>query len=143
MHCTCRHVLYILYFSLSKFCSAKCSAPLESQPNSMPATRELRGSPACDRNRTPHPKTVQSKTVAVRGMSNKPPHAALRAEGRKAEGRKFQYQPVHLNMWHNMRFSFAPWYSLTYPREKALFYLQNWLTYARSRFIRGRARKLY
>ena len=50
-------------------------------------------------------------------------HAALRAEGKKTEGRKFQYQPVDLGVWHDMSFSFFPLVLLTYPREKALFYL--------------------
>ena len=60
-------------------------------------------------NKMLHPSTSQCKTVAVTNMSKQAASvlpSGQRAGRLKHEGRKFQDQPVHLDMGHGMSFFF-------------------------------------
>ena len=141
VHCTSTPVLYC---SLSEIplCTAQCSLwePHQSvvNENSAAARRKQRSSSAFDRNKTPHSKTVQRKT----GCDKHRQRAALRVEGGKTDRWRQEVldQPVDLGVRQGM-IPPPPLVLMTYPREKALFYLGNWLAYSRSRLIRGQVKR--
>ena len=132
VHCTCTHVLYHT-FHFPKFHSTLCSAPSEShislwsprivwqQSKNSAAAQPLIG--------IKHPTHEQfcvklwlwqtQQTRQTRQASHQ--HAALRAEGRKTEGRELQHQPVDFGVWQDMSFSFSPWYPWLIQEKKLCF----------------------
>ena len=98
--------------------------------------RELCVSSAFNRDRTPHPKTVQCKTVAVTNTSNKPP--ACCPQGRGQEDWRPKAGSFRSACWFRRagRHEFPPPPPLGYSwlirgeKKKAPFYQGNWSTYA-------------
>ena len=120
-----QHELYmnmyaVLYFSLPKISlSTQCSTPSEScislwsmriawqQSKNSAAAQALIGIKC-------HTSEIKFsvKLWLQQTCQTSHQHTAL-----KAEGRKFQYQPVGLGVWHGLSFSlFSPLVLLTYPR---------------------------
>ena len=127
VHYTCTHVLFTFRnFTLHSAVHRLSVASVCGQSElSAAAKRKQCGSPTFNRNKTPHPKTVQCKTGydkhVKQAISVLP--SGQRAGSLKTKGRKFQYQPADLGVRHGMRFSFlfSPSVLLTYPRKKPGF----------------------
>ena len=160
LHCTCTHVLYRT-FHCPKFHTTHWSAPSESCIN-LWSTRLARQKSENSAAALP---LIGIKCHILSESSVKLwwwqicqtscQHAALGAEGRKTEDwkqkvsiftcwfRRAAWTEIFFFLWGGGVF-FCCWSSsvlLSYPGEKALFSLQNWLTCVRIRLNRGQVRQ--
>ena len=105
----------LMYCSLSEIslCTALRVASVCGQREECGSKTRIARQPSCDRNKTPHPKTVQYKTVAVTNISNKPPGWCPQGRG----------QDVSLST-----FDLGVWHGMTTPLRPPPFFWYSWLT---------------